>query len=96
MQNSAINHHPFFNLVSDLYQAEVVLSVLTCFGNENERKVLKPRAFQVRRDYFDAKDNESLDSKVNQLLRDYLIQYGEFSDQLTIFLSKSVKYTQTA
>ena len=96
MGHDQLKQHPFFNLVSDLYQAEVVLSVLTCFGNAKERRILKPRAFEIRRDYFDARDSEALHTKVNKLLADYLLQHGEFSDQLTIFLSKSVKYAESA
>ena len=96
MQEEHLKSHPFFNLVSDVYQAELVLSVLTCFGDVKERRILKPQAFQIRRDYFGAKNNEALHTKVNRLLSSYLMHHGEFSDQLTIFLSRSVKYTESA
>jgi len=88
MPPSTPESQAYTDLVSNLYQAEMVLSVLTSFGNEQERKVLKPKALQARRDYFTARDDEPLHKKVNRLLNEYLSQHGEFSEQLNQFLMK--------
>jgi len=83
-----LTRFPFFQLVSTHEEAEMALSVLTCFGNNKERRLLKPLAMMARQQYLQAIDEESLALKVNRILAEYLHKHGDFSEQLTIFLGK--------
>lgn len=94
MSPDVLQKYPFFHLITNHFEAEAALSVLTCFGNKQERQILKPKAKQVRRDYFVGVDDECLTKKVNRVLAEYLCEHGDFSDQLMVFLGKSVKMAQ--
>ena len=83
-----LNRFPFFELVGNHEEAEMALSVLTCFGNEKERRLLKPLAMMARHQFIQAIDDETLALKVNRILAEYLHKHGDFSEQLTIFLGK--------
>lgn len=82
--------YPFFNLIKNEKQAELALSALTYFGSERERNILKPEALSMQQDFMRSTGNISLMTAINNLLAGYLEHYGEFSDELTIFLSKSL------
>ena len=86
----AITKYPFFNLIQDDTQAELALSALTFFGSAREKRVLKPEAEALQQDFMRSDGGVSLADAVNNLLAGYLEYYGEFSDDLTIFLSKSL------
>lgn len=82
--------YPFFNLIESEEQAELALAALTLFGSEREKKVLKPEALAMQQDFMNSNGSISLAKAINNLLTAYLQHYGEFSDELTIFLSKSL------
>lgn len=82
--------YPFFNLIESEEQAELALSALTYFGSAREKKVLKPEALSLQQDFMRSDGSVNLAKAVNNLLAGYLEYYGEFSDELTIFLSKSL------
>lgn len=82
--------YPFFNLLESESQAELALSVLTEYGNERERALLMPEARALQNDFMRSDGQVSLCDAVNNLLANYLSLQGDFSDELTIFLSKSL------
>lgn len=88
--NSKNTKYPFFNLIESEEQAELALSALTYFGSQREKKILKPEAMALQQDFMRSDGNVRLAEAVNNLLAGYLEYYGEFSDELTIFLSKSL------
>ena len=82
--------YPFFNLIESEEQAELALSALTYFGSAKEKKSLKPEAQALQQAFMRSEGDESLAQAGNNLWAGYLSYYGEFSDELTIFLSKSL------
>lgn len=88
--------YPFFKIVENDRQAEIALSVLSCFGTEQERKVLKPQAQKIQREIFHCIKDVCLTTKVNRILADYLTQYGDFSDNLLLLISKSISFSKMA
>lgn len=82
--------YPFFSLVQDESQAEAALAAISCFGNDNEKQYFKPLALQIKRELLHTKNNVCLVEKVNNLIASYVKQCGELSDQLIIFISKSI------
>lgn len=89
MSNTPVQY-PFFNLIQTEEQAELALSVLTEFGNPREQALLRPEAEGLQQDFMRSDGKISLSTAVNKLLAKYLEAYGEFSDELMIFLSKSL------
>ena len=89
-------HFPFFKLVENNHQAEIALSALTCFGSEHERKVLKPQAVKIQREFLHSKEEVCLATKVNSILADYLAKHGDLSDSLLLFISKSIPFSKMA
>jgi hypothetical protein len=87
---TAPTKYPFFNLIGDNQQAEIALSVLTAFGSEKEKRILLPEAQKMQMDFMKSEGRSCLVTGINNLLTAYLEMYGEFSDDLTIFLSKSL------
>ena len=87
---TAPTKYPFFTLITDNDQAELALSVLTAFGSEKEKKILLPEAQKMQLDFMNSEGRSCLVTAINNLLSAYLEMYGEFSDDLTIFLSKSL------
>ena len=87
---------PFFKLVENNHQAEIALSAMSCFGNEHERKVLKPQAIKVQREFLHSNGEVCLANKVNRILADYLATYGDLSDNLLLFISKSIPFAKMA
>ncbi|GAA6133692.1 hypothetical protein NBRC116188_04810 [Oceaniserpentilla sp. 4NH20-0058] len=85
-----LTKYPFFQLISNSDQAELALSVLTVFGSPREQAFLKPEAQQIQHDFMSSDGGACIVSAINNLLSAYLETHGEFSDQLTIFLSKSL------
>lgn len=85
-----LTKYPFFHLISNTDQAELALSVLTVFGSPKEREFLKPEALRIQQDFMRSDGKTCIISAINNLLGAYLETHGEFSDQLTIFLSKSL------
>lgn len=82
--------YPFFNLIQSEDQAELALSVLMEYGSERERRVLRPEAQGLQQDFMRCEGTNTIVDAVNNLLAAYLEMNGEFSDELTIFLSKSL------
>lgn len=89
MNNTPVQY-PFFNLIRTEGEAELALSVLTEYGNPREQELLKPEAESLQQDFMRSDGQISLATAVNKLLTMYLDAYGEFSDELMIFLSKSL------
>lgn len=87
---------PFFQLVENNHQAEIALSAMSCFGSEHERKVLKPQAIKVQREFLHSNGEVCLADKVNRILADYLSTYGDLSDNLLLFISKSIPFAKMA
>jgi len=87
---------PFFQLVENNHQAEIALSAMTCFGTEHERKVLKPQAVKAQREFLHSNGEVCLANKVNRILADYLATYGDLSDNLLLFISKSIPFAKMA
>ncbi len=85
-----LTKYPFFRLISNAEQAELALSVLTVYGSPRERMFLKPEALRIQQDFMRSEGQACIVTAINRLLAAYLDTYGEFSDQLTIFLSKSL------
>ena len=81
---------PFFNLVDTDEEASVVISTIMSFGNQRERKILKPQAQRLLRAYLTSRHECCLATQTNKLLADYLRQHGDLSDQLLIFISKVI------
>ncbi|NVK38984.1 MAG: hypothetical protein HWE18_13745 [Gammaproteobacteria bacterium] len=88
----APDKYPFFNLVTDQCQAEAALAALTCFGNDIEKLHLKPQATQLKKDFLHSNKGFCLAKGVNTLISNYVESFGELSDQLTIFISKSIHH----
>lgn len=86
----ALTKYPFFRLISNTEQAELALSVLTVHGSSKEKMLLKPEALRIQQDFMRSDGEGCIITAINALLAAYLETYGEFSDQLTIFLSKSL------
>ncbi|MGB3667871.1 MAG: hypothetical protein WA963_12985 [Bermanella sp.] len=82
--------HPFFNLVTDQCQAEAALSALVCFGNLNEKNYFKPKVKQLKHEWLKTHMSFCLAKKVNTLVANYIREYGDLSELLTIFISKSI------
>ena len=82
--------YPFFKLLKNSDQAESALSVLIAFGSKKEKTHLKPEAVRLRNDFIHNQGQACLMTAINNLLAAYLEMYGEFSDEMTIFLSKSL------
>ncbi|MGK0444769.1 MAG: hypothetical protein ACJA1U_001705 [Bermanella sp.] len=82
--------HPFFSLVNNQCQAEAALSALVCFGNQHEKTYFKPKIKRLKHEWLDAQPSFCLAKKVNTLVASYIHESGELSDQLTIFISKSI------
>lgn len=82
--------YPFFNLIMNEEQAELALSVLLEYGSERERRLLRPEAERLQQDFMRCEGANTIVEAVNNLLAAYLEMNGEFSDELTIFLSKSL------
>jgi len=87
---TSLTKYPFFRLISNNDQAELALSVLTVFGSPKEQMFLKPEAEKIQHDFMRSDGRTSIVDAINNLLGAYLETHGEFSDQLTIFLSKSL------
>ncbi len=87
---STLTKYPFFNLLKNNEQAEIALSVLTHYGSAKEIKSMMPEAKTIQRDFMNSDGNICLVTAINNLLAGYLELHGEFSDDLTIFLSKSL------
>jgi len=85
-----LTKYPFFRLITSADQAELALSVLTVFGSTRERELLKPEALRIQQDFMRSDGKTCIITAINNLLAAYLETHGEFSDQLTIFLSKSL------
>ena len=87
---STLTKYPFFNLLHNNEQAEIALSVLTQYGSEKEKQKMMPEAKIIQRDFMNSDGSICLVSAIKNLLSAYLELYGEFSDEITIFLSKSL------
>lgn len=87
---TALTKYPFFTLINNNDQAELALSVLTAFGSDKEKQILLPEANKMQMDFMNSEGKTCLVTAINNLLSAYLEMYGEFSDDLTIFLSKSL------
>ncbi len=90
LPEKAVQGSPFFELIKNSEQAELTLCTLSCFGNTQERKVLKPLAQYIQRKHIQENQQTCLPSQVNRLLAIYLSEYGELSDELLIFISKGL------
>jgi len=88
--SGAYTKYPFFNLIENTEQAELALSVLLEYGSARERKYLRPEAQTLQQDFMRGGQQDSIKAAVNNLLAAYLEVHGEFSDEMTIFLSKSL------
>jgi len=88
--SSHTTKYPFFNLIETEEQAELAISALTHFGSAREKKVLRPEALSLQQDFMRSDGSVKLAEAVNNLLAGYLEYYGEFSDEMTIFLSKTL------
>ena len=86
----ALTKYPFFSLLRNNEQAEIALSVLTRYGSQKEIKEMVPEAKIIQRDFMKSDGNICLVTAITNLLVGYLELYGEFSDEITIFLSKSL------
>ncbi len=82
--------YPFFGLIQTTQQAELALSVLSHFGSEKEKELMRPEIEQIQQDFMHAEKQTSLVLAINNLLHAYLDLYGDFSDHITIFLSKTL------
>ncbi len=87
---NALTKYPFFNLLHNNEQAEIALSVLTRYGSKKEIEKMMPEARTIQRDFMKSDGNICLVTAINNLLAGYLELHGEFSDDITIFLSKSL------
>lgn len=85
-----LTKYPFYSLINSQNQAELALSVLTTYGSAKEKAILVPEVYKIQRDFMRSDGKSCLISAINNLLAAYLDMYGEFSDDLTIFLSKSL------
>ena len=85
---------PFFTLVNDQSQAEAALAAIECFAERTERLYFKPKVSQIKRDFFNADKEICLAHRVNTLIADYIENIGELSDQLMIFISKSLLHNK--
>lgn len=85
------NNSPDFSLVFNQSQAEAALAALVCFGNQQEKDHFKTEALKLKRESLHQGGNICLVEKVNELIANYIQQCGELSDQLIIFISKSLK-----
>lgn len=86
-----MTNYPLFHLSEDHYQAEVALSVLMCFGNHKEKKLLKPQAARLRSDYIKGNNGMDLFECVAKILSAYIEEHGPLSDLLETYLNKSPK-----
>jgi len=86
----ALTKYPFFSMLRDNEQAEIALSVLTHYGSEKEIQEMVPEAKIIQRDFMKSDGNICLVSAITNLLAGYLELHGEFCDEITIFLSKSL------
>lgn len=85
-----MNKFPLFHLSEDHYQAEVALSVLICFGNQDEKAVIKPKVETLRKEYLQGeKKNINLFDEVAQILNFYISEVGPLSELLQSYLCKS-------
>ncbi len=90
-QYSGLEKYPFFKLVSNRQQAEIALSAMVCFGNEQERNSFAPEVERIQQEFEDC-----LVSATNDLMVNYLDKNGEISDSLLIFLSKGIEQNMAA
>lgn len=91
---SSPQNYPFFTLVNDQNQAEAALAAIECFAEHTERLYFKPKVSQIKRDFFNTEKEICLANRVNTLLADYIENIGELSDQLMIFISKSLLHNK--
>jgi len=86
-----VTNFPLFDLSEDHYQAEIALSVLMCFGNENEKEQLKPMATKLRMDYLKGAVDFDLFSEIAEILENYIREHGNLSNLLKNYLDNSPK-----
>lgn len=89
---TAPENYPFFSLVRNQCQAEAALAALTCFGSDAEKQHFKPEALKLKREYLQSNKGICLAERVNSLISEYVATFGDLSDQLTIFVSKSIHH----
>lgn len=95
-QYSGLEKYPFFKLVSNRQQAEIALSAMVCFGNEQERNSFAPEVERIQQEFEDSSGHSCLVSATNDLMVNYLDKNGEISDSLLIFLSKGIEQNMAA
>ncbi len=93
---SGLAKYPFFKLVSNRQQAEIALSAMVCFGNQQERNSFAPEVERIQQEFEDSAGHSCLVSATNDLIVNYLDKNGEISDSLLIFLSKGIEQNLAA
>jgi hypothetical protein len=86
-----VTNFPQFHLSDDHYQAEIALSVLTCFGNKTEKLMLRPKAQRLRQNYLNGCRNMNLIEGVANIIKCHIDEHGALSHMLETFLAKSPK-----
>jgi len=84
-----VTNYPLFHLSEKHYQAEVALSVLICFGNQTEKKTLKPQAAELRKAYVEGNPELNLFDSVAEILQKYISEYGALSELLESYLKRT-------